>query len=83
MNITNDFEDCAILSGDHTLGETMFRVADIVLLLAHARALEAMLKKVQWVTWVGDIRYCPECEEHDFVGHTPDCQLAKLLDGVE
>ena len=54
-------------------------------LLAHARALETMLKKHEWATRVGrdGDSGCPECREEYFVGHAPDCELAKLLGDVE
>lgn len=80
MSITKDFEKRKKGTGS-TFGDYYFE-SDVAELLAHTRALEAMLKKHEWVTWVDDVRYCPECEEHDFVGHRPDCQLAKLLEGV-
>lgn len=89
MSITNGFEDKRAWSDvGHVYSEIY--VDD---LLAHARALEAMLKKHEFANYDsewGDSR-CPECggskesmgNPEESIGHAPDCQLAKLLEGVE
>lgn len=56
---------------------------DVKELLAHARALEDMLRKHEFVTlgsaydWT-QVTECPECSGN--TGHAPDCALAKLLE---
>jgi len=55
-------------------------------LIAHARALETFLKKIEWDTsekqhtcsWCGQ----PKKEYKPNMGHAENCQLAKLLEGV-
>ena len=47
-------------------------------LINHARALEAMLRKHEWSA--GDFGgRCPECDGVDHRGHSPDCELARLI----
>lgn len=76
MSITNGFEDRH--RGEcEGVGYADYAVAE---LLAHTRALEAMLKKHQRT--VGGV--CPECLAWALdVNHKRGCKLAKLLDGVE
>lgn len=81
MSITNDFEDKRGFVDGH-IGYDLATVSE---LLAHARALEAMLKKHEWCLGVGQDHdaACPECEEWKYFGkHAPDCALAKLLEGT-
>lgn len=55
---------------------------DVEKLLAHTRALEAMLKKHEW-KWDGELAdsFCLECGRiKDHRGHTHDCELARLLE---
>jgi hypothetical protein len=67
-------------------GDMVYSTPDVVALLAHARALEAMLKKHQWsgTGYYIDIEHpisvCPECAERMVDPHAPDCELARLLD---
>lgn len=85
MSITKDFEKMAW--GSH--GDECSYDTDLVNeLLAHTRALEAMLKKHQYADKAPDNDpLCPECGALEpigsFHGHRPNCQLGKLLDGVE
>lgn len=68
----------------------MYSHSDVIILLNHARALEAMLRKHEWARYNAEwsIASCPECggDREDIgwafqrVGHAPDCQLARLLD---
>lgn len=82
MSITKEFEERRIRA-DEFIGTTrVYGANDVRALLAHARALEAMLENVQW-SYGGD--ECPICYRssvYDYAKHTPDCQLAKLLEGV-
>lgn len=75
MSITKDFEEKLQTSGGHAY----YHVHHVTPLLAHARALEGMLKKHEFTL---EDFWCPECGGRDDFGHTPDCQLAKLLEGV-
>lgn len=85
MSVTVGFEEREC--GMKTPGSRYYLPEDVNQLLAHARALEAMLKRVERVmfkdtkteafSWVE----CPICNEERY--HAPDCQLAKLLECVE
>ena len=83
MSITKDFEkrpkETALFAGH---GE-WFATEDVLRLLAHTRALEAMLKKHEWCENDTNWRHCDECGTSETSGHKPDCQLAKLIEGVE
>lgn len=60
------------------------RVAkEIDKLLDHTMALEAMLKKHEWSGEESGWETCLECHGFKANAHAPDCQLAKLLEGVE
>jgi len=74
MSITSGFEE-----SKNALTRTYpdFRVDA---LLAHTRALEAMLKKHEWTKPYAPT--CSECGMYESQGHAPNCQLAKLLEGV-
>lgn len=77
MSITLDFENRAWKEPPF---EDRYSAHDVKQLLAHARALEAMLKKHEWSG--GDAG--GECIECGFgSNHAHDCQLSKLLEGVE
>lgn len=75
MSITKNFEQ------RHFRGEYIgYHERDVEALLAHARALEAMLKELEWSAlpnYWGLI--CPICKG---TKHTPDCALNKLLEGT-
>ncbi len=72
MSITKDFSiHCDSLT--HTYPDFV-----VESLLAHARALEAMLKKHEWSEG-----WCRECRNDRPDGHAPDCALARLLNGAE
>ena len=89
MSITKGFEKRrAFPVAD---GPAMFYWDDVGHLLRHARELETMLKKHEWdyhSDW--SVWTCPECggDKEDIgvlgqlVGHSPDCALAKLLEGT-
>ena len=58
-------------------------------LLAHTSKLEAMLRKHEWADKnfgmesdesVYTISKCPECEMERLNGHSPDCELARLIE---
>lgn len=84
MSITKDFEKRVKGVADEYTLEYMFELKDVVELLAHARALEAMLKKHEWSdNGFDDELDCKECGCSELIGHSPDCQLAELLEGVE
>lgn len=91
MSITKDFEKKLERIGDYWSWEWAYKQDDVDELLAHARALEAMLKKHELVKENIDADgvcwdYCPECREYFPIGkgvHKISCQLAKLLEGVE
>lgn len=77
MSITKDFENVAWNESTEITGT--YKVEEVDELLAHTRALEVMLKKHERVGGV-----CPECGVWALeVNHKRDCQLAKLLEGVE
>lgn len=85
MSITKGFEKGRWRADAFTADTLVYGQNDVDQLLTHARDLEAMLRKLEWADTddFGD-RYCPECEMSRLGGdHTTDCQLAKLLDGVE
>lgn len=76
MSITKDFEQTAMAHG-----LPMYKMKEVDDLLTHARALEAMLKKHEFV--VDEVyEACVECGMPQHSGHSKDCELAKLLDGV-
>lgn len=82
MSITKDFEKRLLRQ------PPFYREKDVEELLAHTRALEAMLKKHEWNAGKDDQHpddCCPECKAFKYVpgGHKQDCQLAKLLEGVD
>jgi len=79
MSITNNFE--ALPAGCMECGGPYIK--DVVALLDHARALEAMLKGFEWVDNEWDEKWCLNCGNPIESGHSPDCQLARLLEGVE
>lgn len=81
MSITKGFEERRTFPREN--GPAMFYWDDVGHLLRHARALEAMLKKHEWAD--SEFSTCPECGHGESNGfkHAPDCQLAKLLEGVE
>ena len=79
MSITNNFE--ALPAGCMECGGPYSK--DVVALLDHARALEAMLKKHEWCAIAWGSAGCPECMKQTGQGHSPDCQLDRLLEGVE
>lgn len=69
---------------DHR-GFGIYRERDVLDLLTHARALEAMLRKVEWEGFdYGECLhgpdFCPSCNNSKWAGHSPDCALAKLLE---
>jgi len=80
MSITKDFE--ARIQGKPGLAP-YYLVQDCAALLAHARALEALLKEHEWTLCDNGEWECPECGGRQAGGHELDCQLAKLLEGVE
>lgn len=73
MSITKDFNTA--------MGK--YSRQDVVELLAHARACESMLEKHEWSSIAWGVPGCPDCMNQEQQGHKPDCQLAKLLEGVE
>ncbi len=80
MSITKDFEKKKTRIGDYWVSEEAYKPDDVDALLAHARALEAMLKELEWSglpNYWGLI--CPICKG---TKHTRDCALAKLLEGT-
>lgn len=60
--------------------EGRYYTGGTIKLLAHARALEAMLRKHEWSAIVYGVAGCPNCMRQVHQGHLPDCQLAKLLE---
>jgi hypothetical protein len=82
MSIINDFEINKIK--DQSGGE-YYNSIFVEALLVHARALETLLKKHEF----GDHAYlegrCLECgaDSCDDWKHEHDCELAKLLEGVD
>lgn len=76
VSITKDFETrqagCMECGGAKS--------EDIAELLAHARALDAMLKAHEFDGQETGDGTCISCGQYP---HTEDCQLAKLLEGVE
>lgn len=84
MSITTGFEERKTLAWEFTGGTHVYGVNDVDQLLSHTRALEDMLRKHEWTHWDGinDV-FCRECHGNVPSGHKPDCQLAKLLEGVE
>jgi len=86
MSITKDFEK-RLLPIENS---TVYGKDETEALLEHARALEAMLKKHEWhgrENNDGSNIWCPECGVDCGIledrPHVSDCQLAKLLEGVE
>ena len=76
MSITEGFE--GKMTDPANLFESCFPQEPVITLLSHARQLEAMLKKHQHS---GSILFprCPECGCPEDLGHTPTCELARLL----
>jgi len=73
MSITSGFEKKEIIDPS---GGSYYNAIFVQDLLAHARALEDMLRKHQWS---GDGPWCQECGNHQDDGHASDCSLAKLI----
>lgn len=44
--------------------------------------MQELLKKIEWCTSDEISPYCPICEQDKCIGHSPDCQLAKLIRGT-
>lgn len=83
--ITDGFEDKVYLLTAKAAWGKAFAPSDVVGLLLHARALEAMLKKHEWIQDSIDEDglewdWCEECREYKHNGHKSNCELAKLLD---
>jgi len=85
MSITHKFEERELrLDYGKSLTIHHYGVLDVRELLAHTRALEVMLKKHEWHRDGPNYSHCPECHSGErYTGHSPDCQLARLLEGVE
>lgn len=85
MSITKGFEGKLLRARNFVPDAKVFMSTDVKSLLDHARALEAMLKKHEWcIEGIYTDSVCPECGGgRRLNGHSPDCQLAKLLEGVE
>lgn len=66
-------------SWDGKFNSIMYSHADVMELLAHTRKCEEMLRKLEWSgsDCIGD--YCSFCYEYEKDGHSPDCELAKLI----
>lgn len=73
--ITDGFESLQENCGNE---ENQYWSSDVNRLLAHARALEAMLT----ATGSNNVYGCPTCGKlvNYSGGHSPDCALAKLLE---
>lgn len=71
MSITKDFEEKAFDIDNWNRG---FIESDVKALLAHARALEAMLKKHRRDPWNEE---CPECGAYGEC--EPGCEIDRLL----
>jgi len=80
MSITKDFEQKAIKTPG---GGAIFSRPDVMELLAHTRALETMLKKLEWTYWPKRQGFCRACLQEVSRGHTYDCPIAKLLEDGE
>jgi len=81
MSITTGFEEREEYCGGDDINLSYFSVKDTLELLAHTRALEAMLRKHEFVLETV-YSFCPECSGMKTGnGHSTDCQLAKLLGG--
>lgn len=87
MNISHKFE----MRFYSRLGDDVYGYPSeaVTQLLAHTRALEAMLKKHEWHGFDHslEIDACPECLAICYslepIVHAPDCQLAALLRDVD
>jgi hypothetical protein len=82
MSITKDFE--TLHRGEWKgVGYTEYAVDA---LLVHTRALEKVLKELEWSGWdEASGSECPECgrERGDGAGHYQGCKLGELIEGVE
>jgi len=74
MSLTKNFEK----RQGYDLPNYVYAYEDVAELLAHTRSLEAMLKKHEW----GSENRCLECYAVIDLPHTPNCPLAKLIEGV-
>jgi len=89
MSITKDFEKRSRIHLDvygpsGPVQEELYDPDMTDKLLAHARALEEKLKCLEWLgDDEGNMGTCPICGTAEFQGHSPDCQLNRLLEGVE
>lgn len=78
MSITKDFEAKEF---DADNWNKAYLSTDVTPLLAHTRALEAMLKKHEWAKYDSDygVSSCPECGADKPIylppRHAPNCQL--------
>lgn len=71
--LTDGFEERVVPAWEFLGGARAYGQNDVDQLLVHTRALEAMLRKA------GECHEgCPICESYN--GHSPKCELAKLLD---
>lgn len=83
--ITDGFEKKSFIAPG---GGRLWLDSDVVSLLSHTLALEAMLKRIEWGTEMLNSAYeisdveeaCPFCYGRISKGHFPDCGLAKLLE---
>lgn len=72
MSVTKDFNT--------SIGK--YSRQDVISLLSHAQALEAMWKRYQFE--FGEyMDQCPVCRQNDEDGHEDDCELGNLMKGVE
>lgn len=85
MSITNDFEKKKTRIGDYWVSEDAYKPDDVDALLAHARALEAMLEEVR-----DDVCDCANLQLQ-YESYRPDRatstierleRLDKLIEGV-
>ncbi len=43
--------------------------------------LMGLVRKIEWLPQIGAPPVCPACEWEQTLGHAPDCELAKALEG--
>jgi hypothetical protein len=83
MSITKEFEERETEFAEASTFKA-YHSRDVDQLLAHTRALEKMLKKHEFSAYddYHDCAMCPQCGEVEGK-HYINCELAKLLEGVE
>jgi len=74
-------DECAGRVVSTEMGWTDAKVwSSVNALISHTRKLEAMLKKHEFSDNDYMDNFCPSCYNYEIEGHSPDCELARLIE---